>query len=118
MRHQHWIKWVAFLVLTFGPLSAAKAVAPPAGGETQRHRLQAQTEEQQGRVDRLKQEYCGESESDRCRLLGDLDVSLKEVRGELESSAADDIRLARKELGSVRRSLDSLDPESQRLQAE
>lgn len=119
------LEWVAALVLALGPLAVAKASLPLPPQQTPRHRLETETERQQGRLDRLKMDLCERNVSDRCRLLGDLDVSLKEVRGELEAvstegdvNADEGVRFARKELGKVTRSLDALDPDAAHFEAE
>jgi hypothetical protein len=115
---EHWVDWAACLVLAFGPVSAGGKTA---GDSPQNQlRLEAETERQQLRINRLKAKHCREETTEECRWLEDMDLSLKEVRGELDSPRGDaegqsEIRFARRELKEVRRSLDSLETPETRI---
>jgi hypothetical protein len=99
------VRLLTLLGLTFG---FSLFAAPPTGA------LEKELRFEQRRVDRLEKELCVNPESDDCRELGDIEVTLKGIRGEIdESEEPREALLAHRELQGVRQSLDAIDPNPQ-----
>ncbi len=78
------LRWTVAVFLGALIAISTKAIEPPLSQEQKVESLRRHLEAEQSRSDLLKEALCQEQTTSACREIGDLDLSLKEYRGDID----------------------------------